>query len=933
MTRRVLQRWLLLPLGMLLLGSVAVSSAQANDPAPDEPGGLGIDTALPRTESEVTVSGRGRFADLKITVNQTENLTNQAVSLEWTGGTQTRRGPGQFAAHFLQIFQCWGDPDDTIPENPGPPPEQCVAGASTARFGGIGTGIVPAANSTRRIISRDSAENYNEDVGFTEPGTGLVWREFRAVDGTTIGSHINPDYDPRRGGIYWTNPYFNLVTTNEVSAAVTRSDGTGIELFQVLTGQESTGLGCGQQVQAVEGGGTKIPQCWIVVVPRGDPASENEGTDVGGDRADAFGVVTSPLAELPWQNRIAIPIEFNPVDTACSIADVERRLAGNDLVLQAVARWQPALCETGELPPYSYAPIPDSSARQQLTNPTAGSPGMVVVSRPIDPEVVPDDNPVVYAPVALTGVTIGFNVERIFTLEAPEDEAARLTGQRIENMNLTPRLVAKLLTQSYAAAVEINGSDPGYDWLADQPSYLGVDPDFIQFNEEFDLLRIGDRRTFSQLQLPAGNSDAALLVWEWILADPEAAAWLAGEPDEFGMVVNPAYSTDPEINPAGIDFADPVPNAFPKADPYCYQAPPTGLGNSVVPPLLCGTDWMPYARSFEETAARARRGFDGARIASDIFAARPTDVWNRVAPQFVGRRSMISLTDAPNASLLGLQVAGLSRAGDNGADRTFVEPESDGFLLGLSAMEPGAEPQVLEPALTDQPEGAYPLTALVYTASAPLSLDAQAREEYAAFVEYAVLDGQEPGFRPGELPAGYEPLPEALRLQALANAEVIVGLQPPPPTTTTTTTTTPPPPPAPPVAPPVVNPPVFPGGSGSSGGSSGGGSSGGGSSGGGSSGGGGAVTETTTIVATETTVPETTVPATVPETTEPATVESIPTPGDDTGPVRVAVPVLGGVGLVSAWAALELTKRSRRATETDDPPTDDAAGAGPPGDL
>jgi hypothetical protein len=90
---------------------------------------------LALTDSQVTVSGRGEFDDLRVTVNQTEDLVNQAISVTWTGGTPTRTGATPFDGHYLQLMQCWGDDDGTHPDNPGPPPEQCVQGATDAVYG------------------------------------------------------------------------------------------------------------------------------------------------------------------------------------------------------------------------------------------------------------------------------------------------------------------------------------------------------------------------------------------------------------------------------------------------------------------------------------------------------------------------------------------------------------------------------------------------------------------------------------------------------------------------------------------------------------------------------------------------------------------------------------------------------------------------------
>ena len=206
----------------------------------------------------------------------------------------------------------------------------------------------------------------------------------------------------------------------------------------------------------------KVPQCWIVVVPRGTPAEENVGTPFA-DRADQFGVYTSPLSTEAWQNRIAIPIEFNPVDSPCSLANDQRRISGTELALAAVANWQPALRASGSLPPFSYASVGDSSARQQLLSGSAGSAGMAVVSRPIPDSAITADDPVVYAPLTASGVVIGMNVERIPRTDAPQ-AAQDLAGVRVAELNLTPRLVAKLLTQSYAQQVSIV-QPPAYEWV------------------------------------------------------------------------------------------------------------------------------------------------------------------------------------------------------------------------------------------------------------------------------------------------------------------------------------------------------------------------------------------------------------------------------------------------------------------------------------
>ncbi len=759
---------------LALLALVLFASLASPSGAAPVPGSAGTDTSLDSTDSEVTVSGRGPFASLRITVNQTEDLVNQAVSVKWTGGTPTiTANQSRFGGHYLQIMQCWGDPDGTVSENPGPPPEQCVQGATDAVFGGRNQSLFPPGGfALERIITRTDFANFDPAVGVVETATRYVWRPFRSVKGKETAAHYDPTFSPAVGGEqYWLNDSFNAVTTNEISGALTRSDGTGEALFEVATGVQSSGLGCGQHVQPNPGGAPKIPKCWLVVVPRGDPGVENEGTP----RDATFGVGTSPLSPAAWKNRIAIPLEFNPIESACDISEEARHIAGSELPLVAITSWQPSLCATEGLPPYVYGTIGDISARIQLLSAVTGSPDMVVVSRPLTAEPDPT-NPIVYVPLTVSATAIGFNLERVPHVDAPAGEQA-LRGVRVEELNLTPRLVAKLLTQSYQAQTAIQAPTP-YEWAKTNPQHIVQDPDFLRFNPEFELLQTPNAKNLGGLIAPSRTSDVARQVWEWILADPEAKAWLDGKPDEWGMVVDPVYATKADANSTGIAFGDPAPETFPKSDPYCFQAPAQGPNNSIVPQPLCGTDWIPYAQSLFDAARRVRVADDTARTTPDPFALSASGVYKRNGPQILGSRGILGFVDTPSARKFGLQTARLSRAGDDDAERTFIAPDEAGMAKGIASMKPGAEPDVLEPAPTADAPGAYPLTALTYAVLAPLTLDGAARSEYAAFLSYAVQDGQVPGLKVGQLPPGFAPLPPALQAQAKEAVRAILDLEP-----------------------------------------------------------------------------------------------------------------------------------------------------------
>jgi hypothetical protein len=405
---------------------------------------------------------------------------------------------------------------------------------------------------------------------------------------------------------------------------------------------------------------------------------------------------------------------------------------------------------------------------------------MAVVSSPLNATDRDPANPAVYAPLTLSGTVVTFNIERNVFPDSPADELA-LAGAPVAHLNLTPRLLAKLLTQSYSEQVRIGDVPTPYDWAKSNPIDMGFDQDFLQYNPEFADLNMSNFRSFSGLVLPAGSFDAAQQLWSYVLADPEAKAWLDGTPDKWGMKVNPVYATSASANPSGIAFGNPVPSSFPKSDPYCYQAQATGAGGGLIPPALCGTDWMPYAGSFRDAAHFTRLADDGAKIAENVFASTKDQVWTRAIPQLIGSRSMLAISDSASAFQYGVQTASLSRAGDDGDGRTFIAPDANAFAAGVDAMKPSDEPAVLVPDPKASNKSAYPLTVLTYGVVEPLSLDTTARAQYAAFVDYAAGDGQVPGQLIGQLPPGYAALPAALKTQAVDAAQAIRTMTAPPP--------------------------------------------------------------------------------------------------------------------------------------------------------
>ncbi len=227
--------------------AVIASQASASSPPSGTVGGV------PATSSEVTVSGRGEFSNLKITVSQTQDIVNQAIGISWTGGAPTGFAGG-YSTNFLQVMECWGnavtdaskpaDKDNYVPANPGPPREQCEFGAGedqgllSGGSGGAG-GIVQAGLgwAYSRFI-RDynpTPASENEDNLYQ---TGEV--PFQPVNAPVVSQQ-------KVNGV-WQNPYYDITTSNEIPFSTTWPDGTGTAVLQADTGLEAPGLGCGDPI-------------------------------------------------------------------------------------------------------------------------------------------------------------------------------------------------------------------------------------------------------------------------------------------------------------------------------------------------------------------------------------------------------------------------------------------------------------------------------------------------------------------------------------------------------------------------------------------------------------------------------------------------------------------------------------------------------------
>lgn len=649
--------------------------------------------------SAVTKSGSGeRFGDLRVTVSQTKQLRNQVIKVSWTGFAQTTELTGTFSTNYLQILQCWEGEEE-------PTRESC-------QFGGLINDQRGGFSANKRQVNYGSTLVDKEETLKQPPGSfDPVRVPFKPVSGdpTTAEKH----------------EYYDQYSTNEVPFARSSANGTGVEFFEVQTATEAPGLGCGQQTAA----GPR--PCWLVVVPRDD-------IEVNGLNAQATEerkLISSPLSASNWKNRIAFKLEFEPLAVSCPIGAPERRLLGNEEIVEAVIRWQPKLCgETGSI--FGYSQLSDGQARQQVLT---DDPWMSIVHEPITEEQNPDGRLLTYAPVGISGIGIAFNIDRQPKLDAP-DAVVQKRGSRITQLKLNQRLVAKLLTQSYNLAAL---SRP--EAIKNNPLSLTDDPEFVALNPEFADLQF---MTIRQITNPLGLADANRELWAWVATSADARAFIAGKPDRWGMRINPAYRG------MTLDRAD-----FPRADSGCRPGP-AGAGE------LCPLDALAYAADFHDAGRGAARGDNLERATWD---PNPPASWKKNPPQLSGERQTLALVDTATAARYQLPLASLvngagayvapTKAAMAAAVDGFVETEVDGVLAGNPAYKARA---------------AYPLTSINYAVTAPRQLTSpEEAKAYAGFIRFATGPGQIEGVGPGQLPEGYLPLPASLRKQAARAADLI----------------------------------------------------------------------------------------------------------------------------------------------------------------
>jgi hypothetical protein len=750
------------------VGGVALApSARASSVTGD---GIGAVTkTVTVTRDHLNPDGTDTLAaknTVTLKVAQTQNLRGrQQVTVSWsgahpTGGLWPDENSSDAAKEEFPfvLLECRGLESATKPLDPSTCWTQTWAERFQASFGSEFPEwrldrYAPAADRTQfaeqpdprptACLGGDLAERWVPFVG----ATGTVFN-----GGSQGCAGMAPESANVGGGALPSNTTYGI----------TANDGTGTAQFDVWTADENASLGCSYKVACslvaipIEGlscdvGASSLPaadQAPAADAAADDAACRSTGVYSASQSASA-GIlpalsVTGSLwwSASNWRNRISVPLTFAQPSSICDVVSSSDRISiyGSEPMTEATAQWTPAFCTNPKLFRVSHVQTAEPEARSLLGN---GTIDAAFSSEPPDAGFA---RPIVQAPVAMTGFAITYVID---------DKK----GEAYHSLRLSPRLLAKLLTQSYPGDELVKSNYPA---LGKNPLNLTTDPEFVALNPG--LPTILGNPTASVLLAISSNSDLVFSLTAYINANPEARAWLNGTPDPWGMVVNPHYRR----------VALPV-NRWTLADKFllpksyidsgtnlCYSNSPTpylGLIANPVNTLATSAEKIEFALSNVDTACPNA-------IPGDVS----TLSMSTLGRQQPGHRFMLALTTLGEVSRYQLEPAALQTSATppagkftTAAGRNFIVPSTASLKAAGSHLlaDTSTHTWPIPYAALAKDKNAYPGAMLVYLDVPTRGLAKTEAGEYATLLRFAATTGQTPGLTNGTLPGGYLPLTKA----------------------------------------------------------------------------------------------------------------------------------------------------------------------------
>ena len=337
---------------------------------------------------------------------------------------------------------------------------------------------------------------------------------------------------------------------------------------------------------------------------------------------------TNPCSMLVYENdalpiqpgslpaaRVVIPITFAPSQADCpTITDFDVRVDGSATAAGLFYSWAAQICQGDSSVVLDYTETSSTTGRENFL---AGLIDFGVTALPATEEELshhPEHRDYSYAPIAASAVVVAYNLTDPFT------------GLRVENLVVSPRLVARLVTNS------------SVETIVRDRELLNINPT-VRF----------PTNGINPILVRAERNAATTILTSWMSADPEAKKFLANT-DTWRVALNSSY----------VGYSYPR-DAFELVDNDSRYLPRQGQKN-IATRMFYGVS--PTGTQAEVTSARGVIGI------VDLPTAKRFGL--QVAGLLMPNGSVVQGTD--DSILRGIADADLSAAGTLVADPTPEDP-------------------------------------------------------------------------------------------------------------------------------------------------------------------------------------------------------------------------------------------------------------------
>jgi hypothetical protein len=313
--------------------------------------------------------------------------------------------------------------------------------------------------------------------------------------------------------------------------------------------------------------------------------------------------------------------------------------------------------------------------------------------------------------------------------------------------------------------------------VAGNPVDLFNDPEFLALNPEYtpaDFL-LSNSQSATPTFLPtvlAGDSDMTFELTRWVESDPDAAAFLAGKPDEFGMHVNTFYKGE----------SLPLDQFLPQ-DPGFTETPvPLGTMQLTWNPVT-GLDNVVHDLADNTSTALTNIGL---KCSDPGWTGGPCHgnwIYPNFGTQQLGARALFAVVDQGSAAAFRFPTAQLVNPAGNA-----VAPTTASLTAAVNTMQTNPDKITQFTNDTSTTPNLYPLTTVQYAMVPTCGVSATKAQAIGKFLTNVGTTAQLFGTDPGQLPpfGGYLALNAKQKAQTLTAATQVSSqscTSPPPDTT------------------------------------------------------------------------------------------------------------------------------------------------------